>query len=54
MAQIVFIVLCSGIVGAYLDKPNRDFGDTIIMVLNMVAVLVNAMVLLGNLNVPVA
>lgn len=54
MMTIICIVLSSGIVGAYLAKPTRDFGDTMVMVLNMLAVLVNVVVLAGKLNVPVA
>lgn len=45
MINIIFLVLCSGIVGAYLAKPDRGFGETMIMCLNMLAVLTNTVVL---------
>lgn len=52
MAQIIFLVLCSGVVGSYLSKPTRDFGDNVALALNLTAVLVNVMVLVEKLNVP--
>ena len=54
MMTIIFLVLCSGIVGAYLFKPNRDNIDNLVLVVNLIAVITNAITLAAKLNVPVA
>ena len=54
MMSILFLVLCSGIVGAYLGKSSRDNMDNLVLVVNLLAVISNAITLAGKLNVPVA
>ena len=54
MMSIIFLALCSGVVGAYLFKNNRDNMDNLVLVINLLAVISNAITLANKLNVPVA
>lgn len=54
LLNIIFLILCSGVVGAYLSKTERSPGDNVILVVNLLAVLTNAITLALKLNAPVA